>query len=82
MAMRTRPQAAQDNITAPVTQWLKTSDMAKRLSRHPAVLLRMAKRGVIPQPARIGKSCLWNVQAVEAALFAATADRVEGCSDV
>lgn len=68
MAMPIRPlEAAQ----SPPRQWLKTSDMAQRLSRHPAVLLRMAKRGAIPQPARVGKACLWDVQAVEAALFAA-----------
>ena len=60
----------QTQDSTPTVQWLKTAEMAARISRHPAVLLRMAKRGVIPQPARLGKACLWDAAATEAALQA------------
>ena len=75
MAMKTRPQAAKETqttttLTTPYTQWLKTSDMAKRLSRHPGTLTRMVDRGVLPPPARVGRALLWDVSATEAALQA------------
>jgi predicted XRE-type DNA-binding protein/predicted DNA-binding transcriptional regulator AlpA len=67
----TGPRLTSYATTAPVVQWLKTAAMAARISRKPAVLIRMAKRGTLPAPARLGKAMLWNVQDVEAALQAA-----------
>ncbi len=71
MSANTRPTEGTTKTTAPVVQWLKTAAMAARISRKPAVLIRMAKRGTLPAPARLGKAMLWDAQAVEAALQAA-----------
>lgn len=71
MSNDTRPTEGTPKTTAPAVLWLKTAAMAARIDRNPAVLIRMAKRGALPAPARLGKAMLWNVQAVEAALRAA-----------
>ena len=63
-------QATPTNAAQGVTQRVQTTALSERTGVISVTLIRMAKRGLLPMPIKLGKLYLWDVAAVEAALQA------------